>query len=230
MIAAFFDVDGTLYQNNMWRGLMKYAAQHGRKHRARFYFVMLLPLYYLRKLHLISEDTFRKPWMANLGWMLAGWTKEQGDAAFRWVVEEYIQPHPRADVIERLRAHQAQQHAVILVSGMLAATLQLLGDALGATGVVGTQIEMRDGIFTGKTIPPVVNGADKARLTQKFLREQGLEIDFAASYSYGDSIADLSMMQLVGHPVAVYPDAPLEKLARAQGWEIIGDGAGVKER
>ncbi|MBI3537081.1 MAG: hypothetical protein HY070_05950, partial [Chloroflexi bacterium] len=55
-------------------------------------------------------------------------------------------------------------------------------------------------------------------------------IDLAASYSYGDSIADLSMLNLVGHPVAVYPDAPLEKLARAKRWEIIGEGAGVRER
>ncbi len=230
MIAAFFDVDGTLYTKTMWRGLMQYALQNGRANAARIYFATLLPLYYARKLNLIGEEAFRKPWMARLGWLLKGYTRAQGDAAFRWIVEQYIQPHPRADVIERLRAHQAQQHAIILVSGMLAPTLQMLGDALGATGIVGTQIEMRDGIFTGNTVPPIVNGADKARLTEKFLRARGMEIDFADSYSYGDSIADLSMLALVGHPVAVYPDAPLEKLARAKGWEIIGDGAGVNER
>ena len=221
MIAAFFDVDGTLYQNNMWRGLMQYASEHWRKQRARFYFLALLPLYYLRKLNLIGEDAFRKPWMANLGWMLKGWTQEQGDAAFRWIVEEYIRPSANEDVLARLREHVAQGHVVVLVSGMLASTLELVGDQFGVTGVIGTQIEIKDGRFSGRTLPPIINGAEKARKMLKFLRERGLEIDLAASYSYADSIADLSMLELVGHPVAVYPDKHLAALARERNWETI---------
>ncbi len=222
MIAAFFDVDGTLYKNNMWRGLMRYASRNGRQQRARFYFAALVPLYYLRKLHLISEATFRRPWMANLGWMLKGWTRAQGDAAFKWIVEEYIRPSAQADVLARLREHVAQKHVVVLVSGMLAQPLQMLGDALGAHGTIGTEVEIADSRFTGRIIPPVPNGKDKARLTLEFLRARGLDIDLAASYSYADSIADLSMLELVGNPVAVYPDAPLAALARERNWEIIG--------
>jgi hypothetical protein len=45
--------------------------------------------------------------------------------------------------------------------------------------------------------------------------------DLADSYAYSDSISDLPMLEAVGHPVAVNPDAALAALAREQGWEVL---------
>jgi len=45
-------------------------------------------------------------------------------------------------------------------------------------------------------------------------REEG--IDLAASYAYSDSITDLPMLELVGHPVAVNPDRELAACARTR--------------
>ncbi len=50
-------------------------------------------------------------------------------------------------------------------------------------------------------------------------RERG--IDLAASYAYSDSESDLPMLRAVGHPVAVNPDAELERVAREEGWRIM---------
>jgi HAD superfamily hydrolase (TIGR01490 family) len=220
--AAFFDVDGTLYTANMWRGLVQYVAQNGRRARTRAYFYGLMPLYFLRKLRLVSEETFRKPWVAKLGWLIQGWSTAQGDAAFRWVANEYIRPSARADIIARLRDHVAQGHAVFLVSAMLKPTLRAIGEPLGVTDVIGTEIEIKDGCFTGAIASRVCMGAAKGEMTREFLRARGSEIDFAASYAYADSFSDLSLFELVGHPIAVYPDAELEAHARAKNWEIVG--------
>ena len=46
-------------------------------------------------------------------------------------------------------------------------------------------------------------------------------IDLGASYAYSDSESDLPMLRLVGHPVAVNPDAELARVARAEGWQIL---------
>jgi phosphoserine phosphatase len=46
-------------------------------------------------------------------------------------------------------------------------------------------------------------------------------MDYAASYAYADSISDLDLLRMVGHPVAVYPDAPLAALARERNWEVL---------
>lgn len=130
MIGAFFDVDGTLYNANMWRGLMQYVTEHGRKTRTRLYLARTMPYYYLRKLKLIGEEDFRKPWVLNLGWLVQGWDAAQGDAAFRWVAEQFIQPTTQNDAITRLRDHVAQGHVVLLVSAMLTPTLKMLGNTL----------------------------------------------------------------------------------------------------
>ena len=47
------------------------------------------------------------------------------------------------------------------------------------------------------------------------------DLDLAASYAYSDSESDLPMLRVVGHPVAVNPDAELRRVAREEGWEIM---------
>ena len=109
----------------------------------------------------------------------------------------------------------------MLVSGMPVPCLERLGEALGTTGVVGTGLEVTDGRYTGRSILPVMVGADKARGTRSFFGKRGMDIDWQASFAYGDSIHDQSIFDLVGHPVAVHPDAELRALARQRGWDVI---------
>ena len=45
-------------------------------------------------------------------------------------------------------------------------------------------------------------------------------VDLPQSYAYSDSITDLPMLELVGHPVAVNPDKELARVARERDWEI----------
>ncbi len=224
MIGAFFDVDGTLYKAHMWRGLTEYCTQHGRANHVRLYYTAHLPLVYLRKLNLIGEEAFRKPWVMNLGWLLRGWSASEGEAACRWVAQEYIRPTGRSDMLACLREHVSAHHAVILVSAMLTPTLQVLGEVLGVTGVVGTDVEIKDGHFTGRVIPPACMGIEKDRQTRRFLQARGLAIDLATSFAYADSISDRALLEMVGHPVAAYPDPALAAVARQRNWEIRPNG------
>ena len=221
MIGAFFDVDGTLYRGNMWRGLVQYATEHGRKTRARLYMARNMSSYYLRRLNWIDEERFRKPWVTSMGWLVQGWNAAQGESAFRWVAKEYIEPTGQNAVIARLRQHLAQGHVVVLVSAMLMPTLRVLGETLGVTGIVGTEIEFANGRYTGRVILPVCMGVEKGRLTRAFLQARGIEIDSASSYAYDDSFSDMALFDLVGHRVAVQPDPLLAAHAQAQKWEII---------
>ena len=49
-----------------------------------------------------------------------------------------------------------------------------------------------------------------------------MDIDLTASYAYADSYSDLGLFEMVGHPVAVYPDKKLADLAREKGWRVVG--------
>jgi HAD superfamily hydrolase (TIGR01490 family) len=223
-IAALFDCDGTLYSAQFGRGLLKYAAEHGRKGAVRAYYAAILLPYTLGKFGFTDDEKHLRPVIANLARLVRGMSEQEGGSLFAWVTYEYLLPTQRTDVITRLREHQSQDHAVVLVSGAFVPYLAQLAQSLNVTGYVGTQLEILNGYYTGRIIPPVITGCDKYDFTHEFFSSRGLEVDWEASYAYADSSTDLGLMELVGHPVAVYPDPKLQIHAQEAGWEIIGNG------
>jgi phosphoserine phosphatase len=91
--------------------------------------------------------------------------------------------------------------------------------ALGMTGGIGTCSEIVDGIYTGRLVGPFCYGPGKVEAIADVARWEGF--DLAQCYAYSDSVSDLPMMHAVGHPVAVNPDAKLERVARRNGWPVV---------
>ena len=151
MIAALFDCDGTLYSAEMGRGMMKYASENGRQGLVRAYTASLFPRYWLSKLGLISREAFRLKAVSRQRWLIKSWDQEQAAAAFNWIVYNYLLPTQRADVVARLEEHRDQEHAVVLVSGMLEPCLALIGEHFQVAGIVGTVFEREDGRFTPRS-------------------------------------------------------------------------------
>ena len=94
-----------------------------------------------------------------------------------------------------------------------------LARALGMTGGIGTASEVVDGRYTGRLDGPFVYGEGKAEAITLLAEERGYDLD--RSFSYSDSASDLPMMEMVGHPVAVNPDKPLEAVAQQRGWPMV---------
>lgn len=222
MIVALFDSDGTLYTGQFGRGLMKYSSEHHRRFFAWRYYASILPTYILYKAKLASWEKLQKPLLANLSGMLQGLDQQQATQALNWLLLEYLLPTQRADVMERLREHQAQGHKVIIVSGMFTIAAEILREHIQADGALGTQAEFANGRYTGRSVLPLMSGATKATQVREFAQARGWEVDWSASYAYGDSFTDHHMLELVGHPVAVYPEPKLHVLAKEKNWEVLG--------
>ena len=94
-----------------------------------------------------------------------------------------------------------------------------LAKALGMEGAIATTSEVVDGRYTGQLDGPFVYGEGKAEAIEKLAAERGY--DLRLSFSYSDSASDLPMMEMVGHPVAVNPDKPLETVAHQRGWPMV---------
>jgi len=220
-IAALFDCDGTLYSAQFGRGLLKYAAEHRRMGAVWAYYAAILLPYTLGKISFTKDERYLRPVIANLARLAQGMSEKEGEDLFAWVTHNYLLPTQRPEVIARLREHQSQGHAVVLVSGAFVPTLALLAQSLNITGYVGTQVEVSNGYYTGRIVPPVITGRDKDHYTREFFVTHKIEVHWDASYAYADSITDLGLFGLVGHPVAVYPDPKLQIHAQELGWEII---------
>jgi len=107
---------------------------------------------------------------------------------------------------------------VWLVTAAPAELASLIARRLQLTGALGTVAESVDGVYTGRLVGEPLHGPAKAEAIRALAEREGLDLSRCAAYS--DSANDLPMLSLVGHPVAVNPDAELRRVAREHAWEI----------
>jgi HAD superfamily hydrolase (TIGR01490 family) len=221
---AIFDFDGTLATGHLWIGLTRHHKAKKVKRMAVYaYLFSHFPIWIAAKLKLYDDNKNKIKWGEDLSTLFKGFTREQSDGIFEWVMENYFGPAMRPDILEILGDHKKKGDTTIIVSGMFKGFLEEVGRRLGVAHIVGTELEMSGGIYTGKIIPPLCYGKNKLFLLNKYLKENRIEADLSQSYAYSDSISDLSILQAVGYPVPTYPDKKLVKLANMNRWPIIGN-------
>jgi HAD superfamily hydrolase (TIGR01490 family) len=116
----------------------------------------------------------------------------------------------------RVRAHRALGHRTLLITGALdfiIAPIRPLFD-----DIVCAEMEERDGLLTGHltTLPPI--GEARALVLADYAELHSLSLE--ESIAYADSASDLAMLEAVGFPVAVNPEARLSAIARRRGWHV----------
>lgn len=125
----------------------------------------------------------------------------------------------RPEARQLLDMHRHAGRATYIVSASPVELVDPLAGALGMTGGIGTVSEIVDGAYTGRLTGPFCYGDGKVEAITELARWEGL--DLGQCYAYSDSASDLPMLESVGHPVAVNPDARLERIARRRGWPIV---------
>ena len=118
-----------------------------------------------------------------------------------------------------LAMHQEAGRDCWIVSAAPVELVAPLADALAFDGGIGTQAERVDGRYTGELDGPFVYGEGKALAVKTLAAQRGYDLEL--SYAYTDSVSDLPLLEMVGHPVAVNPDAALHALARQRGWPVV---------
>jgi len=221
MIAAIFDLDGTLLDGSILQGLI----QHHRVHRTKriplyFYVASHMLIWPGLKLGLISEAWARARWTENMGWSMRGWTPAAAAQAFHWISEQYVQPRVDDDILARLRRHQQAGHRVILVSGTPSPLLDVIGQRFGIPETVGTPLTLRRGRYSGASESPACQGADKVTRLKMHLGDSS-DINWRESYAYADSHTDIPLLACFGHAVAVNPDHKLLQHATQHEWEVL---------
>lgn len=215
------DLEGTCTAGETWRGLGRYLVGHGRRGAYRRFLVPRLSAVPLVHLGLVTKQAFRDRWVRDLARLLAG-EDEAGLAGIAsWVVEEELWPRRKPAVIAELAAAAARGCRLVLASGTYQPVLEAFAARLAADirvdGVValGTALELRDGRATGRLAAPIGTGARKAR------RVEVLAAGAPIAVAYGDSAADLPLLELAREAVAVSPDRDLARVTTARGWRVL---------
>ncbi len=204
-IAAFFDIDGTLYRNSLmvehFKKLLKYEVidpslwhshvkqnyyNWDKRHGNYDDYLLELATIYIKSIKGLSREEieFTANQVINL----------KGERVYRYT---------RAQI----EWHKEQNHKVIFISGSPSYLLAKMAKKYDATDFQGTEYIMdENGKFTGEIVQ--MWDSDSKRKSILHFKEK-YQIDMQKSYSYGDTIGDLSMFEMVGNPVAINPTKEL---------------------
>ncbi|MBU5454277.1 HAD-IB family hydrolase [Caproiciproducens sp. MSJ-32] len=204
-IAAFFDIDGTIYREGLITEVFKK----------------------IIKYELVSEDR----WYKDVRPSYIKWDKRQGDyddylskmvdvyiEAIKGVNKSYVE-YIAKRVIEqngdrvytftrdRLKWHKEQGHLVIAISGSPVELVKEMSEKYNMDDYRGTiyQLDFLNN-YNGEVIPMWDHESKLKALTELASK---YNIDLENSYAYGDTSGDFTMFKSVGNPYAINPTREL---------------------
>jgi len=214
--AAFYDLDGTLVSTNLVHTFGFYARndQGILRSLGRTATTLLgIPLFaaadlYSRK---VFNDIFFK------------WYRNQSEDRLRFLAEdlfeEVIQPSIFPGTVELLEKSRSLGLRQVVVTGALDISIQPLLRHLGIEEYVANRLEFVDGVATGRLVPPVMASSTKASWIRTFAEREGISL--SQCFCYADSMSDLPMLSMVGHPTATNPDLRLRSTALRHDWPVL---------
>ncbi len=211
-VIAFFDMDLTLLKVNSARLWLSFAREQGRISLQ----TMLQGFFWMARYRLGTVDMQRVTEYALA--LEAGTSEEEMvEVCERWF-ERLVRPTLSARAVARVQAHQAAGHDVVILTASTRYGSTPLAQLLGLP-LVCTELEVENGILTGRHLPPLCFGPGKLERARTFAGQHGALL--GDSWFYTDSHTDLPVMEAVGHPVAVNADRWLRRRARERGWPRV---------
>lgn len=204
-VAAFFDIDGTLYRDSLmiehFKKLIKYevidpALWHSHVKHTYKEWQERVGEYedYMEELAEIYVDSLRGLKKEEIQFISQQVINLKGDQVYTYTRHQ-------------IEWHKKQGHKVFFISGSPEHLVARMAHKYGVEDYKGTEYLLNpDGTFTGEVIPNW-DADSKNRVIHAFVDQYGIALDH--SYAYGDTNGDLSMMRLVGHPVAINPTREL---------------------
>jgi len=116
----------------------------------------------------------------------------------------------------RVREHRRLGHRTLLITGALDVVIEPFAPLFD--DVICARLGVKDGKFTGRMeeLPPI--GEARANVLDDYALAHGIKL--SETVAYADSASDLALLDAVGFPVAVNPEARLASIARRRGWLI----------
>lgn len=211
-IGAFFDMDKTIISENS--GSIYFREGWERGEVGAWDLARGVGAYLQYKLGALDIQSWTVEMLSGFKGRHEATMFEEGRALFERRMARRIYPEAARLIAE----HIASGHVVAIVSGSIRYLVEPLAESLSVEHVLCTQLETVDGVLTGRCIEPVCLEEGKIHWLQGFIEEH--EIDLARSWFYSDSITDLPVLDLVGHPVAINPDPLLYRMATRRGWPV----------
>jgi putative phosphoserine phosphatase/1-acylglycerol-3-phosphate O-acyltransferase len=211
-IGAFFDFDGTVISGYSVTAFIKEQIRRGH----------LSPRELVELLSAMTSfglgDVGFSAMMVAASQFLRGIREDSyanfGEELFESHIARLIYPESRA----LIEAHLKKGHTVAIISSATPYQVRPAARELGVENVLCTELEVKDGVFTGAVIQPTCFGQGKVTAAEVLGERFGADLD--QSYFYSDSYDDIQLLERVGNPRPLNPNNKLLAAAEERGWPV----------
>ena len=129
--------------------------------------------------------------------------------------EKHLRVSLAPSAIKRMREEEERGRKVILLSGCPEFLLKYIASYTGCDEAIGLQLEQKNGVFTGRYIPPYPFGRGKMLLLESMPCKR------SKSSGYGNHISDKYFLSLLSEPYCVNPGHSFRKYCNKKGIPIL---------
>lgn len=215
---AFFDLDHTIIDtNSSWHWV-----QH-EMHNGRVGASMLFTALYWFTRYALGFGAGAERAGAEAAELYAGTRAGDLEAEVEAFFQREMAHRQRPGCVSAMAAHASRRERCVICTTSwqhpARAAARLFGLESAKEDVISSvmEIDPETQVLTGK-IAKVAYGDGKYHVTREWCERNG--VDLADCTFYTDSMSDVMLMEHVGTPVAVNPDARLRAHAQKMGWDI----------
>jgi putative phosphoserine phosphatase/1-acylglycerol-3-phosphate O-acyltransferase len=210
---AFFDLDNTLLNVNSGSILVREAYKRGLMNT--FDLLNAIYLSWLYKFNLRETSLI----VSGMGRWLKGKTLDELNALSEHAVNNHLVDAIRPEIYSEIKFHRGNNAEIVILSSAIIQICKPLGSYIGADNIICSVMEVLDGVFTGSAENKFCFEDEKRIRLIQYCEMRNYNLSEA--FYYGDSISDLSALEVVGHPVCVQPDRKLSRISQEKGWRIL---------
>ncbi|HKL85588.1 MAG TPA: HAD family phosphatase [Treponemataceae bacterium] len=213
-VIAFFDIDHTISRKIT---TVAFIFECMRRGYIKIWYLLAAPFLYIAyrffsiKVEVLFQLSLPK---------LHGISRTEFEDIGRVSFEKHVKKYLYSGALQEMETLRSRGLRVILATSSPFEAVYPLAQYCGisAGDVIATQFAYTDGVFDGKLIGVPVFSRFKCSIIKNFAEKSGTDLHNCSFYS--DSIHDLPLLELVGHPVAANPDLRLRRIAKKRGWTI----------
>ncbi len=132
---------------------------------------------------------------------------------------ERVRPRIHPEARRTVQRYQEAGIPTVLLTATNEALAAPVAEEFGFDAILATRLELQDGRYTGKIIPPYCFASEKVGVAERYCHSYGLSLRQAGYY--GDSVNDIPLLEAVGFPIAVNPQGRLKAFAAERGWATV---------
>lgn len=209
---AFFDLDHTILNNNSGTLIARQAYRENLLSSKDLFHGFILSLLY--KIHIMKPEKI----MVKMANWLKGLPETKIEDLILRVYNENIKHGIRREARNAIESHKKNNAQTVLLSAAMTYVCGPVKDFLDMHDMICTEMEIVDGHFTGLSRGRYCYGEEKLIRARRYCAKHDFSIDQACYYA--DSISDLHLLEAVGSPVCITPDAKLTRIAAKRGWPV----------